>query len=39
MSLEGMIDRMMTIITANTERTLRLGPGNVQWLYRKSHLI
>ena len=25
MSLEGMIDKMMTIITANTERTLRLG--------------
>lgn len=39
MSLEGMINKMMTIITANTERTLRMGPGNVQWLYRKSNLI
>lgn len=38
MSLEGTVNKMITITTANAERTLRMGPGNVQWLYR-SHLI
>ena len=37
MSLEGMVNKMITITTANAEMTLMMGPGNVQWLYR-SHL-